>query len=578
MSRIAILLAACLAAASAGGAEEIDLAFGEKIPLRDGVRLNATVFKPVGTSPLPVIFTLTPYVSDTYHARATYFARHGYVFALVDVRGRGTSDGVFEPFEHEGQDGYDVVEYLAKQAYCNGKVTMWGGSYAGFDQWATLKEFPPHLATIVPAAAAATGVDFPFVNGVAPPYLVQWRAYTGGLTPNLNLFLDQEFWISKFWRLYRAHEAFRGFDRLSGSPSEWFQKVLQHPTVDAYWKSMRPTPEDYGKITIPILTITGDYDDDQPGALSYYRSHMRLGTEEAKKKHYLLIGPWDHAGTRTPRREVGGLTFGEKSLLDLNDLHRQWYDYTMKGGPAPAFLQKRVTSYVVGKDEWVYSDSLEGLTSRTETLYLASGAGARDVFHAGDLGKAKALGSDAYVYDPLDTRPGERERVEIKDFLTDQGLVLGLLGDGLVYHSDPFPEDREITGAVKLTLFLRMDVPDTDLGVFLYEVAPDGGSVLLASDLKRARYRESLEEEHLVTPGAVLAYDFQSFNFFSRRLAKGSRLRLLVRASNTVFLEKNYNSGGVVADETGASARTAHVSLVHDAAHPSALTIPYGRP
>ena len=144
---------------------DYDLRWGVKIPMRDKVELNATLYLPKtpdGSPPkTPVIFTLTPYISDTYHARGAYFAPHGYVFALVDVRGRGNSGGEFEPFANEPRDGHDVVEWLAKQPFCDGKVAMWGGSYAGFDQWATAKEFPPHLMTIVPAAAAHPGLDYP---------------------------------------------------------------------------------------------------------------------------------------------------------------------------------------------------------------------------------------------------------------------------------------------------------------------------------------------------------------------------------------------------------------------------------
>src|SRR5205823_1130272 len=126
---------------------DYDLRWGVKIPLRDKVELNATLYLPKtpdGSPPkTPVIFTLTPYISDTYHERGAYFASHGYVFALVDVRGRGNSGGEFEPFTNEPRDGHNVVEWLAKQPFCDGKVAMWGGSYAGFDQWATAKEFPP---------------------------------------------------------------------------------------------------------------------------------------------------------------------------------------------------------------------------------------------------------------------------------------------------------------------------------------------------------------------------------------------------------------------------------------------------
>ena len=125
---------------------DVDLLWGVRIPMRDGVHLNATIWKPANSmEPLPVVFTLTPYISDAYHERAYYFAQNGYVYATVDVRGRGNSEGGFEPLAHEGRDGHDIVEWFAKQPWCNGKVTMWGGSYAGFDQWSTAKEFPPRV-------------------------------------------------------------------------------------------------------------------------------------------------------------------------------------------------------------------------------------------------------------------------------------------------------------------------------------------------------------------------------------------------------------------------------------------------
>lgn len=570
-----VLFGLAFPAAAAPG--EIDLHWGVKIPLRDGVELNATVFKPrPQDAPLPVIFTLTPYNSDTYYPRARYFAQNGYVYALVDVRGRGNSQGSFLPFENEGRDGHDVVEWLSAQPWSNGKVAMWGGSYAGYDQWATLQNFPPHLATIVPAAAAAMGVDFPAWNNVHAPYLMQWATYTSGVTPQPNLFGDSAFWIAKFRELYLSRRAFREFDRIVGNSSAWFQRLLQHPQVDAYWLALRPSAADYARIKIPILTISGHYDDDQYGAMHYYRMHMAHGASDAKERHHLVMGPWDHGGTRTPSREVGGLSFGPASLLDLNALHKAWYDWTLKGGPRPEFLKKRIAYYVVPSDEWKYADRLETIASGARTLYLASEGSANDVFHAGSLTTAKPGASkpDRYVYDPLDPRPAELEREEIRSPLTDQRYLLNTFGNGVIYTSEPFAEAAEITGYVAFSAWIALDVPDTDFRVSLYELLGDGSSVLLAEDLMRARYRESLEKATLVKPGAVLRYDFDKFPFFSRLVAKGSRLRLFLRCPNTIYLQKNYNSGGVVADETANDARVAHVTVYHDASRPSALTLP----
>jgi putative CocE/NonD family hydrolase len=557
--------------------KEVDLLWAVKVPLRDGVRLNATVYRPaVMKGPLPAIFTLTPYIADSYHERAMYFARHDYVFVLVDVRGRGNSEGRFEPFANEARNGHDVVEWMARQEWCNGKVAMWGGSYAGFDQWATLKESPPHLATIVPAAAAHPGVDFPAFKNIYPSYLMQWLTFTAGVTPNSKLFGEDEFWVSKFRRLYLEHRPFQDLDLVVGSRNAHFQKWLEHPTPDSYFDEMVPSAEDYRRIELPILTITGQYDGDQAGAMAYYQRHMRSGSPNSRNHHYLIVGPWDHAGTRTPTRNVGGIRFGAASMLDLNDLHRQWYDWTLKGGQKPDFLKKRVAYYVTGAEVWKYADSLEEVPTRPVKFYLNSAGGhAGDAFHSGSLGRDRPDKSqpDHYVYDPLDTRPVEF-RQEEETAVIDQRQVLALQGNGLVYHTEPFPEPTEITGYVKLRVWIALDVRDTDFEVLLAEVQPNGTSVLLSSDMLRARYRESLRKETLVEPGTINCYEFNAFTYFSRQLAKGSRLRLVVHSPNSIYLEKNYNSGGVVSKESKKDARTAHVTLYHDAEHPSSLEVP----
>jgi putative CocE/NonD family hydrolase len=568
----------CVSCCSAAEPAAIDLLWGVKIPVRDGVKLSATLFKPHKIDgPLPVIFTFTPYIGDSYEDRASYFARNGYVYALVDVRGRGNSEGTFEPFANEGRDGYDVVEWLAKQPWSNGKIAMWGGSYAGFDQWTTLKEFPPHLVTIVPAAAAYAGADFPFFKNVFSSYIMQWLTFTSGVTPNQHLFGDTDFWNTKFYERYTSNASFSDLAKIVGNTSTVFAKWLDHPLPDGYWDAMNPSPAQMAKINVPILTITGHYDGDQTGALTYYQEHMKYGSEEAKAKHYLIIGPWDHAGTRTPKKEVGGLVFGAASMLDLNQLHKQWYDWTMKNRPKPEFLKTRVAYYVMAADEWKHVDDLAAIAKRTRTLYLQSTGSAGDLFHSGSLiEKAISNGAaeDRYTYDPLDTLPGELELQPNPNYLTDGTGTLNLYGNGLVYHSEPFEKTTEITGTLKFSAWIAMDVPDTDLAVSVDEILPNGSSVHLTSDLMRARYRESLRKPKLVTSGEVNEYAFTTFQYFSRQIAKGSRLRLVLQCPNSIQLEKNYNTGGDVARETANGARIAHIRLVHDLAHPSHLELP----
>ncbi len=224
--------------------------------------------------------------------------------------------------------------------------------------------------------------------------------------------------------------------------------------------------------------------------MSYYHEHMKYGNAEAKARHYLIIGPWDHPGTRTPKKEVGGLTFGDASVLDMNDLHRQWYDWTLKNGPKPEFLKKRVAYYVVGAgaENWKYADDLDGVATERRKLFLTSRDGkANDVFDSGQLeGQPSPSAPDKFVYDPSDLRPAELEKEDISKPYTDERYALNLFGNGVVYHSRPFQEATEVSGNVKLMVWMAMDVPDTDFSVTLYEIQSDGVSVQLTTDAMRA--------------------------------------------------------------------------------------------
>jgi putative CocE/NonD family hydrolase len=564
--------------------QDIDILSGVKIRLRDGVRLNATVYKPHDQKQsLPAIFTLTPYISDTYHPRGTYFARHGYVYVIVDVRGRGSSEGTFDPFVQEAKDGYDIVEWLAVQEYCNGKVTMWGGSYAGYDQWATAKELPPHLKTIVPVAAAKPGVDFPMTYNIGYCYTIQWLTFTNEKTGNENLFGDDKFWTSKYTERYNKDIPFKRLDSLAGNPSKTFQEWVSHPLVDPYIKNMCPTEQQYSRINFPILTITGDYDADQPGALNYYREFMQYASSAAKADHYLIIGPWDHPGTRTPRKEVGGLTFGDACLLDMNDLHRQWYDYTMKDSAKPAFLKNKVAYYISNKDVWKYVDSLGAIGREKKLFYLRSGGRVEnDVLHSASLsenrpGDRVLVGTPiaaTYIYDPLDKRFAILAGKLSGDYLTDQTAVYFQRNDGVIYHTAPFEKETEVSGVFALDAYIQADTKDVDIEAMIYEIKADGTSVFLTSDAIRARYRESLEKEKLLKPGEVNLYHFSRFTFISRVIEKGSRLRLVLTSPNSVSGQKNYGSGGIVADETAKDAHVAHISIYCDMERPSVLMVP----
>ncbi len=182
-------------------------------------------------------------------------------------------------------------------------------------------------------------------------YDMQWLLFTSGHASQDHIFGDDAFWTGKNRQWFESGTPYKDLDRVIGAPSPMFQEWVAHPHADAYWDQYNPTSQQYSKLSIPILTITASHDDDQPGALMHYREYMKNASPEGRARHYLVIGPWDHAGTRTPNAKVGGLTFGPASLVDLPKLHLDWYGWTMQGGPKPEFLQepRRLLRHVCGQ-------------------------------------------------------------------------------------------------------------------------------------------------------------------------------------------------------------------------------------
>jgi uncharacterized protein len=566
-------------------AEEVDtgrvrLIWGVEIPMRDKTSLSALLYLPETSTPAPAIFVLTPYIAQRYHEEGVYFASHGYPFLAVDVRGRGNSGGEFYPLRNEGRDGHDVTEWIARQTYCDSKVAMWGGSYQGHDQWTTAAENPPHLASIAPTAAPYMGVDFPMRNNIFFPYLMQWLTLVAGRTSQENVFSHgAAFWGQKFRQAFESGLAFEGLDAFLDHPSGIFREWIRHPQQDAFWDTFNPTPDVYAQIHVPVLTITGSHDDDQPGALEHYRRHTLATSGRVEARHFLVIGPWDHAGCRVPQQSFAGLTIGDAGVTDLRKLHLQWYEWTMRGGPRPEFLRKAVSYYVMGAEEWRHADSLQDVTSRVWSLYLTSDGDPTDVFHAGILARSPPAGSSAgrYVYDPKDVSLAALEADMEPVSLTDQRMIYAASGRQLIYHSEPLETELDVCGFFHLNAWISLDQVDTDMRVIVCEIRQDGTSIQLSSDLMRARYRESLRSASFPPIGAVVLYEFTRFTFVARRLTKGSRLRLVISPGNSINAQKNYNAGGEVSRESLRDARSVTVSLHQGDQYRSVLCVPVGR-
>ena len=549
------------------------------VPARDGIGLHVRIWQadPSGDR-RPAILSLTPYTSDDAQEYGDYFARHGYVYVSMDARGRGESEGEFWPMAQDGPDGADVVRWISGRPWSDGRVAMRGGSYRGMVQWqilAALRGDTSALRTVVPTAAAYPGWDFPNPGDIFMSYVTRWLGFVQGNALQSNLFGDDTYWAGRYEVMHREGVPFADLDSLTGIAPRVFQRWLSHPTFDAFWRSMSPDSAVYATMALPILTITGHFDGDQDGAMRYYREHMRWGPPGGAARHYLVIGPWSHSGTRHPQKRLAGLTFADTSAIDIKRLHLDWYDWILRGGSKPTFLADRVVYYVMGAARWRSAPSLETLADTSRSLYLSAPDGdPSDVFHSGRLLAAAPESEDVdrYVYDPRDTADIAALRSMQEDF-TSPGAAF-MAGPKFVYHSAPLERDVEVSGYLRLEAWIELDAPDTDLRAWVYEVRPDGGTVLLGTSMLRARHRLGPDRAELATPGKAELYRFERFPWFSRQLSRGSRVRLVITPLNSPWWEKNYGSDRPVAEQTAGDARTTTVTLHTGPEHPSRLVLP----
>jgi putative CocE/NonD family hydrolase len=526
--------------------------------------------------PLPAIMVLTPYNNDHNTRRGIYFAKNGYVFVTVDCRGRGDSEGIFTPFENAGIDGYDAVEWIAKQKWCNGKVATMGGSYKGMDQWLIAKNHPPHLVTMAPTATVCPGIDATRDRNIYRTYNLNIMSYVAGHIRNKENFFS-EYNIAKVKRNYRDHLPYADLLTALDSPNKQMQKVfkrwISHPTFDSFWKDMLPSKEDFEKFNMPILSITGYFDSDQPGHMYYYDHFQKYASEEAKSKMYFVIGPWDHSGTRRPVSGIGGLEFTENAVVNIFKLHKEWFDYTMKNGEKPDFLKDHVSYFEMGTNKWNYCSDLEGMSDQTLSYYLSSpSVNPQDIFQSGSLVEkpVNEKETDHVIYDP--SVPAFKGSGIGRNYLTSQAYVTE---EGwLYYHTPVFREELEISGFVTLNVFAEINTKDTDFDFKLYEIKADGTNVYLGNGVMRARFRNTLEKEELIKPGEVNEYQIKTLNMFNRTISKGSRLRLMFGYLDSDQYQKNYNSGKDVSYETLKDAKTCTIKVHCSKKYPSSLSIP----
>jgi hypothetical protein len=549
------------------------------VPMRDGVKLYADVYRPAAEGRYPVIVSLTVYSTERFpsaYATGVYLARRGYVYVYPDVRGRHESEGVWEPFFNEARDGYDTVEWAAKQPWSNGKVAMEGGSYLGQNQWRTAEVAPPSLVTIFPSLASTSiWHDWITLNG-------GWRlSFNFGWGPvrqesrimqNTGPHTVEGLKAIHFDDLQR-HLPLNTMQQLAGRHARFYDDWLAHPDYDEYWKPLN-VEESFAKIAIPVHTYGGWFDIFLQGTIrGYIGMRQKGGSETARRMSHMVVGPWGHGSTQ----KFGDIDFGPSAHIEILNLQTRWYDYFLKGIQNGLDKEPPVKLFVMGRNEWVYEDEYPLARTDYRPMYFASSGRANGDRGDGTLTWEKPAGAsptDGFSYDPANpvpslggnnccgtpTPPGPK----------DQRPIEGRQ-DILIYTSEPVAEPLEITGPVKVVLYAASDAPDTDFVAKLVDVYPDGTTYNMAEGIVRARYRESVSKPTLLKPGEVYRFEIDLVGT-SVEFQRGHRIRVHVTSSHFPQFDRNPNTGAKFG--TSAELRVAKQTIHHDAQRASHIVLP----
>jgi hypothetical protein len=569
MTRVTAVLGALLLVALLKG--EVVVEHGVKAAMRDGTVLRADVYRPSGEGRYPVLLQRTPYNKSGGADSGYRMAAAGYVAIIQDVRGRFTSEGEWYPFLHESQDGYDTVEWAASLPYSNGKVGMFGGSYVGATQMLTAILHPPHLAGICPFVTASNYHENWTYQGGA---FEQWfnESWTSGLARDTaDRRIEQGTNATHgVWKLPLTDYTL--FNSRAGSLdthelAPYFLEWLAHPDYDEYWKRWA-IDEHYTDITAPALTIAAWYDIFQGGSLRNYEGLKSKGGQ------HLLVTIGGHAGGG---RKIGDVDFGAPAAeFDELKVTMEWYDYLFKGA-RNQFAGKSVRIFVMGANEWRDEDAWPLKRARETKYFLHSSNGANSLRGDGVL-STEIPGQenvDHYIYDPANPAPTTGgplccDAVHLPPGPRDQRAVEAR-EDVLVYSTRPLSQDMEATGPVSVELYAKSSAVDTDFTAKLVDVWPNGFAQNLTEGIVRARYRNSREKTALMNPGEVYKFTIDLWAT-SNVFRKGHKLRVEISSSNFPRFDRNLNTGESAASSSLSVSATN--TILHDAEHPSALSLP----
>jgi hypothetical protein len=567
--------AACAAPPPVGTAVQVDSAVA--VPMRDGVVLMATVWRPASGERVPVLLARTPYGRGE-DATGPDFIRQavarGYAVVVQDVRGRYASEGEFEPYRHEGRDGYDTIEWAARQPWSSGAVGTVGLSYPGAVQWLAAVERPPALRAMVPAMTYATPESFWYSGGVWDGSWLDWTWWN--IAPDLRRRLgapgpraDDE--VAAAWKRdgtrARRHRPLLTLPDFQGV-APWYYEWMRHPPHDPWWDWARLEGR-YDSVSAAVLNLSGWFDEPYGpvGAVTNYGELVRARPPGAARTR-LVLGPWTHGVDAVGRTKAGDRDFGPAAALDYTATVLRWMDRHLKG-VASSDGDPTVRVFVMGVNRWRSADAWPVPGTTPDTLYLHTGdaatAGRLVTGSPADAGGESVIRSDPAnpVTDPYDGEYGAH----------DYRALPGRPGVA-VFESAPYSTPYELIGRVVAELEVSATVPDFDLWLQLYDVAPDGTAWNLASHgtaLLRASYREGGPERRPVPEGEVVRLRIEG-PVTANRFLPGHRLRVSVAGAFFPLFSVNPQTGAQEFETD--SVRAGDIRIHHSAGRVSRLILP----
>jgi putative CocE/NonD family hydrolase len=547
------------------------------IPVRGGVILRADILLPAESGRFPTLVYRTPYNKESALKEHTTFERavaRGYAVVVQDVRGRYASDGEFNAYRNEGHDGYDTIEWAAKQPWSDGNVGTFGLSYPGAVQWLAAIENPPHLKAMAPAMTFSTPRNFFYSGGTFDGSWLDWIWFN--IAPDIrhrkNLpgpKTHKE--AAAAWET--EHQRMQEFLPLRDLPdlkevSTYYYEWLSHPPADPWW-DWAELRNKYDRVHVSVLNLSGWYDEayGPDGATTNFNGLLSARQAEKDPRTRTIIGPWTHGGQEESRS--GERDFGPTAAIDYDELILHWMDHYVRGMDNGVDREKRVRLFVMGENVWRDEDTWPIQRAHSESFYLASKS-ADD--RTGSLVPSvpdKTSPDSSFRSDPA--KP-------FTDPYTDYGAhdyrALAGRSDVLVFDTDPLPADLEVTGPVRAEIYLSAGCRDVDLWVRLLDVALDGTALNLMSpglDVLRASYRNEKSQPEFLKPGSIVRLNLDRL-LTSNNFLAGHRIRIQLSGAFFPHFSRNLQTGSSEVNTSRTLPCT--VKIFHSKKSPSRIILP----